>query len=132
MLPGAAVNNIRRFRQGYLARMAGKEGRDSEVDRRRREETVRRILSEPEALDESRLLDLVSNLYSSKGRRMSKKQVVDRWISGAGGLDRLREDLRKLLQPGRRLAERFDAFRASVKDFGAATISEMLAYYNPR
>ncbi len=131
MLPSAAVSNIRRFRQGYLEYRSGSEGRELEEEMRRRAEAVRRILSEPEALDESRLLTLASNLYSFDWWTR-KEWLVDYWISGAGGLDRLREELRKLLQPGRRLAERFDDFRSRIKGFGASSLTEMLTYYNPR
>jgi len=131
MLDGGAVSNIRRLKQKYLMYRAGREGREFEESRRRREETVRRILSEPEALDRSRLLALVSHLYSFEWWRR-KEWVVDYWIEGAGGLDRLREELRKLLDPGKRLSERIDAFSSSIKGFGAATLTEMLTYYSPR
>jgi len=131
MLASGAISNINRFKQRYLEYKAGKAGREFEEDRRRREETVRMILSEPGVLDASRLLALVNNLYSF-GWWSKKEWLVDYWIKGAGGLDRLREELRRLLDPSKKLSQRFEAFRAAVKGFGAATLTEMLAYYNPR
>jgi len=131
MLPSAAINNIKRLKQMYLEYRNTKEGQDFEEDKRRREETVRRILSELDELDASRLLVLVDHLYAFNW--LTKKEwLVDHLIRGAGGLDRLKEELRKLLDPSRGLAQRFDAFRAAVKGFGAATLTEMLTYYNPK
>ncbi len=131
MLPSAAINDIMRLKKNYLEYRTTKEGQDFEKDRRRREETVRRILSELDELDPSRLLVLVDHLYSFIWWRR-KEWLVDNWITSAGGLDKLREELRKLLDPSRGLAQRFDDFRASVKGFGAATLTEVLTYYNPR
>ncbi len=76
----------------------------------------------PDLPVEELLTELVKGLHLNSFNWLTKKE----WL-----VDLLKEGLRKLLDPGRGLAQRFDAFRAAVKGFSAATLTEMLTYYQP-
>ncbi|MCL7389591.1 MAG: hypothetical protein LZ173_06635, partial [Thaumarchaeota archaeon] len=82
-------------------------------------------------LDETSLLTLANNLYAFMWWT-KKEWLVDYWIKGAGGIEKLRESLEKLLYSDRSLVDRFDSFRKNVKGVGVAMITEMLAYFNPK
>ncbi len=132
-IPKNAVDNILRFKKKYLEYRLTEEGRKFEEERRRHEEEIKKILSreELENLDETRLLSLANNLYAFSWWT-KKEYLIDYWIKGADGLDKLKENLRDLLYSNRSLAERFDSFRKNVKGVGVAMITEILTYFNPR
>lgn len=132
-LPKNFVENVLRFKDGYLSFRVSEEGLKFERERRMREDHIRNLLSREglEALDESSLLFLADNLYAFTWWQ-SKEYLVKYWLKEVGGVDRLRKSLMELLYSGRSLADRLDKFRKDVKGFGVATITEILAYFNPR
>lgn len=132
-LPKDFVENVFKFKKSYLDYRESSEGLRFEEERRRHENEVKKILSreELEKFDESSLLLLANNLYAFMWWTR-KEFLVDYWIKGAGGLERLRHYLRELLYSERSLNERFNEFRKNIKGIGIAMITEMLTYFNPR
>jgi len=131
-LPRVVSENVLRLKKAYIDYRSTREGLEFEKERREHEENVKKILSR-EALDklnESTLLLLADNIYAFMWWTR-KEYLVDYWIKGAGGLDRLRHHLKELLYSDRSLPERFDTFRRNVKGIGVAMITEMLTYFNP-
>ncbi|MEM3544551.1 MAG: hypothetical protein QXF08_01805 [Nitrososphaerota archaeon] len=133
VLPRNVIDNILRIKKKYLEYRNGEEGEWFERERRQHVEEVNSILriDELENLDETGLLRLANNLYAFIWWTR-KEYLVDYWIKGAGGLDKLRKNLVELLYSDRSLADRFDSFRKNVKGIGVAMITEMLTYFNPR
>ncbi|MEM3066314.1 MAG: hypothetical protein QXI81_03170 [Nitrososphaerota archaeon] len=127
------TENVLKFKTGYLDFRSRDDGLRFEEERRRHEAEVKRILDREnlDRLDESGLLTLANNLYAFIWWTR-KEYLVDYWIKGSGGLDKLRHYLNELLYSDRNLAERFDEFRRNVKGVGVAMITEMLTYFNPR
>lgn len=132
-LPHDFMKNVLRYKMGYLDFRSGVEGSRFEEERRGHEAEIKRILSREnlERLDEGGLIALANNLYAFMWWA-KKEYLVDYWIRGAGGLDKLRHHLKELLYSDRNLAERFDEFRRNVRGIGVAMITEMLTYFNPR
>ncbi len=132
-LPQHFIENVLRFKKSYLDFRSSVEGSRFEEERRKHEAEIKRILSREnlEKLDEGGLLTLANNLYAFMWWA-KKEYLIDYWIKGAGGLDRLKHHLMELLYSNRSLAERFDEFRRNVKGMGVAMITEMLTYFNPR
>lgn len=132
-LPKNVVKAILEIKKKYFEYRSGREGEEFERERRKHEEEVKKILS-VEGLrnfDETSLLTLANNLYAFQWWTQ-KDWLLDYWIRGAGGIDKLRKNLEELLYSDRSLAERFDSFRKNVKGVGVAMITEMLAYFDPK
>ncbi|MCS7135783.1 MAG: hypothetical protein RMJ14_04475 [Nitrososphaerota archaeon] len=132
-LPKNFIENVLRFKEGYLHYRVSDEGVRLKRERKERESGIRKILSKEElmALDEDRLSFLADNLYAF-GWWAKKEYIVDYWIKGAGGISRLRQSFIDLLYSGQGLADRLDKFRKDVKGIGTATITEVLTYFDPR
>jgi hypothetical protein len=132
-LPENVVKNILGIKKKYFEYRSSREGEEFERERRKHEGEVKKILSREvlRNLDETSLLTLANNLYAFMWWT-KKEWLVDYWIKGAGGIEKLRESLEKLLYSDRSLVDRFDSFRKNVKGVGVAMITEMLAYFNPK
>lgn len=101
-------------------------------ERRRREALVHECLS-PEAIGGLTDLDfgrVVASLWSS---RMwgNKTYLVTKLLEDNGGIEDVRQRLARLLWAPEPLAERYNAFRASMKGFGPAMTTELLAFVHP-
>ena len=128
VLPQSVLENIAKFKDGFLKYRSTKEGRESEEDIRRRAKEINILL---ENFDEASLLTLAKNLYAFEWWA-KKEWLVNYWIEGAGGIENLRKSLEELIYSNRKLVERFDIFKKNVKGFGAATLTEILTYFNPQ
>lgn len=126
-----AVTAVLRHKERYLGYRLEEKGQRFEDERRRHEREVRKILSDLDTLDEASLLLLANNLYAFMWWTR-KEWLVQYWLKGAGGLERLRHYLKELLYSSNNLSYRFDSFRKNVKGIGVAMVTEMLAYFNPR
>jgi len=133
ILPKVVSENILRRKKAYIDYRSTREGLEFEKERREHEENVKKILSREsiDRLDESALLSLSENIYAFMWWTR-KEYLVDYWIKGAGGLDRLRHYLKELLYSDSSLPERFDTFRRNIKGIGVAMITEILTYFNPK
>lgn len=61
----------------------------------------------------------------------NKDWYVDHRLLGPNGLDRLRQELSRLLYGSEEIDKRYDEFKANVKGFGPSSISEILHFVFP-
>jgi hypothetical protein len=80
-------------------------------------------------MTETEFGQIISSLWAS--RMWSNKAYFVEQLLEDNGLPRLRAALKDLLWGEGRLADRYDAFRKTIKGLGSASITEILAFVHP-
>ncbi len=131
-LPEEVVRRIKDYLPGFYEFLRSEEGEKWLEERMQKLKVFPKMLSR-DALEEFTEADFIRIMEMLWANQLwtNIHYPTERILSSIGGIDKLREQLLKLLWSDRPLSERYDNFRRTVKGMGPARITEILAYVNP-
>lgn len=122
-------NKLKKYIESFREYAKTEEFRKDIEDRGKREALFKAFTPEKlDSLTEYEFGNLISILWAS-GIWSNKEYLIQRIITQNGGLERIREGLRKLLFGKESISDRFDSF--NVAGMGPAMITEILCSFNP-
>lgn len=80
-------------------------------------------------LSEADVYDIITNLWASE--LWSNKQYLAQKIISDNGIEKLREELKLLLDTSNSVENRYEHFLGQIKGLGPASLTEMLCYIQP-
>lgn len=110
---------INTYKKKFYEYLRTEKGQLDVVERNKRLDVLRSVLNKAalEKFDETSVATLANNLWAF-GWWSNKKYIVDYFIKGAGGVDKLAKTLSELLYSDEELATRYDKFRKNVSGMG--------------
>jgi hypothetical protein len=121
---------IKRHLQAFRKYAASERFREDQKDRLSRVSYFQERLPERVAeLSEADVNELVAMLWAS--RMWGNKQYLARKIIADNGIEKLRRELKALLDTSAPVETRYERFFEEIKGLGPASVTEMLCYIQP-
>ena len=118
----------------YKSWINTEDGKEDLQVHRAHEKFFKEILS-PEnikGLDETRLLEIAEQLWAINKVWTRKDWFVkNKWLARNDGIENIREGLISLLYSDEPIAQRYDEFKNSIKEFGPSMLTEILHFVFP-
>jgi len=117
---------LKKFRE-YLK---GVRFQKDQEDRLRRLQYFQKVLPERVSeLSEADVYDIITNLWASE--LWSNKQYLAQKIISDNGIEKLRDELKFLLDASKSVENRYEHFLGQIKGLGPASLTEMLCFIQP-